>query len=56
MTGVIEPGDIIFVDTAEKPANNKIVVVNIDGNLLVKRFVQENEASGCIRTILRSNQ
>lgn len=42
MTGVIEPGDIIFVDTAEKPANNKIVVVNIDGNLLVKRFVQEN--------------
>ncbi|HOQ48458.1 MAG TPA: S24 family peptidase, partial [Candidatus Kapabacteria bacterium] len=28
--------------TAEKPTNNKIVVVNIDGNLLVKRFVQEN--------------
>ncbi len=42
MTGVIESGDMIFVDTAEKPTNNKIVVVNIDGNLLVKRFVQEN--------------
>jgi len=43
MEGIIEPGDMLLVDTAEEPVNNKIVVVNIDGNLLVKRFLKQGD-------------
>ncbi len=44
MEGKIEDGDIIFVDASEKPKHNDVVIADIDGNILVKRYVvKDNE-------------
>lgn len=42
MEGLISEEDTLFVDVAAKPKNGSIVVVDFDGNLLVKRYVTEN--------------
>ena len=40
----IHPGDILIVDRSITPANNKIIIAAIDGELTVKRlFIKETE-------------
>jgi len=36
-------GDILVVDSREKPANGKIVIASINGDMAVKYFRQNNE-------------
>jgi len=42
MQGKIDAGDTLFVDTSAMPINGNIIIEEIDSNLLVKRFYNEN--------------
>ncbi len=42
MEGLISEGDTLFVDASATPQSGNIVVVDFDGNLLVKRLIRDN--------------
>lgn len=41
----IFPGDVLIVDRSLKPANGKIVIAAVDGQLTVKRFQKEKNGA-----------